>query len=220
MDRSLVQRKSAYLAALTLLVLSAGGCQVVMLTAGLLFKGTDEDAEFNDLKGKTVAVVCRPAQSVQYTNPFASHELSAEVAALLKANVSKIKIINQQKVNDWVDKNDADAEYADIGKGVKADMVVAIDLENFNLKAGQTLFQGHSNVAVHVYDCQKTGEGKEVFHKSMPEIVYPRGMPVATDRKEGEFRHEYVVVIATQIARFFYAHDPYADVGEDANAWR
>jgi hypothetical protein len=220
MDRSLVQRKSALLTALALLMLSTAGCQVAMLTAGLLFKGTDVDPEFAGLKGKKVAVVCRPAQSVQYTNPYASRELAMEVAKLLKENVSKINIIDQQKVNNWVDEHDADAEYADIGKGVKADMLVAIDLEDFNLKAGQTLFQGHADVAVHVYDCQKTGEGKEVFHKNMPEIVYPRGMPVATDRKEGDFRHEYVVVIATRIAQFFYAHDPYADMGEDANAWR
>lgn len=220
MDRSLIQRKSAVLATLGLILLSTTGCQVLMLTSALLFKGTDVDPEFADLKGKTVAVVCRPTQSVQYTSPYASRELAAEISALLKTNVKKIKIIDQQKVNKWVDENPADAEYADIGKGLKADMLVAVELESFSLRAGQTLFQGHANVAVHVYDCQKTGGGKEVFHKSMPEIVYPRNMPVATDRKEAEFRHEYVVVMATRIAQFFYAHDPYSEMGTDANAWR
>jgi hypothetical protein len=220
MDRSLLQRKSALLAVLGLVLASTAGCQVLMLTAGLLFKGTDVDPEFAGLKDKKVAVICRPTQSVQYANPYASRELANEVSALLKTNVPKIDILDQQKINKWIDEHDADAEYTDVGKGVKADLVVAIELEAFNLKAGQTLFQGRSNVAVHVFDCQKGGHNKEIFHKSMPEIVYPRGMPVATDRREADFRHEYVLVLAKRVGELFYQHDPYADVGEDANAWR
>ena len=42
-------------------------------------------------------------------------------------------------------------------------------------------------------------------------------MPTS-ERTEPEFRHEFVLVLADQIARHFYAHDPYADMGQDAAA--
>ena len=35
---------------------------------------------------------------------------------------------------------------------------------------------------------------------------------------EAEFRREFVAVLADQIARHFYAHDPYADLAQDAAA--
>ena len=79
------------------------------------------DPEFADLKGKTVAVVCRPTQSVQYSKPLRLPRIGLRKSpALLKTNVKKIKIIDQQKVNDCGGhKNDPEAEYALIGKDLK-----------------------------------------------------------------------------------------------------
>ena len=40
----------------------------------------------------------------------------------------------------------------------------------------------------------------------------------ASERTEPDFRAEFVGVLANQIARHFFAHDPYADLGQDAAA--
>jgi hypothetical protein len=222
MDRSPAPSKYvSYLTVVVLLALTAIGCQSVAFTAAYLFKGLDVDPDYPGLKGKTVAVVCRPSGSVQYSYPFASRELAQEINKLLKENVSKIKLIDQQKVDAFVDSKGSDMEYFEIGKGVKADMVVAVDLEAFKLKEGQTLFQGRADTVVRVYDCQKTGHGKEVFHKNLPEVVWPKGTQVPTeDRKECDFQTDYVKVLASRVGWLFYAHDPNDNLGQDADAWK
>ena len=116
----------------------------------------------------------------------------------------------------WTDENTWE-EYTEVGKAMKADMVVGIDLESFSLFQGQTLYQGKANATIRVYDCQE--RGKMVFEKELPQAIYPPNSAVPTsERTEAEFRREFVAVLADQIARHFYAHDPYADVAQDASA--
>jgi hypothetical protein len=100
---------------------------------------------------------------------------------------------------------------------MKADIVVGVDLESFDIFQGQTLYQGKANASIRVYDC-KDGN-KIVFEKHIPQSLYPPNSAVPTsDRTEGEFRREYILVLADQIARHFYAHDAYADYAQDASA--
>ena len=128
----------------------------------------------------------------------------------------KIKVIDQRKIAKWTDENTWD-EYPEVAKAMKADMVVGVDLESFSLYLGQTLYQGKANASIHVFDCKKNG--KEVFHKSIPQCIYPPNGAIATsERTEPDFRNEFVGVLADQIARHFYSHDPYADYGQDAAA--
>ena len=102
---------------------------------------------------------------------------------------------------------------------MNADMVVGIDLESFSMFQGQTLYRGKANASIHVYDC-KAG-GKEVFTRTMPPTIYPPNTFIPTsDRQEGEFRREFTLVLADQVARHFYAHDRNADVAQDASTLR
>lgn len=215
MDRFAARSRIAYLAALLVVALPAIGCQGLSLTALYLIKGFDVDPDFKDLKGKTVAVVCRATET--YSNTNVSRELATEVAKLLREKVPKIKVIDQQKVADWMDNNTWE-EYTEVGKAVKADMVVAIDLERFSDLASQTLYQGKANATVMVYDCKHGG--KEVFRRRLPQLVYPRSAPVQASERDSEdaFRREFVGVLAGRIGQYFYAHDPHADIGEDAVA--
>ena len=52
------------MALLMIAALPAIGCQSGLFTAMYLFKGTEVDPDFKDLKGKKVAVVCRPMVSL------------------------------------------------------------------------------------------------------------------------------------------------------------
>lgn len=203
---------------LAIAILPALGCHTLFLSALYLVKGTDVDPDFAELKGKKVAVVCRPLVTLQYRNATAGRELAQQVTTLLQQKVPKIKAVDQRKVAKWTDENTWE-EYPQVGKAMKADMVVGIDLESFSLFQGQTLYQGKANATVRIYDC--TQGGKVVFEKALPPTVYPpnTGVP-AQDRTESQFRHEFVEVLADQIARHFYAHDPHADVAQDAAALR
>ena len=218
MDRPFLRRKTVLIAMLMIAALPAIGCTSGLFTAMYLFKGLDVDADFKDLKGKKVAVVCRPTASLTYSNANVGRDLAQQITLLLQEQVPKIKTIDQKKIAKWIDENTWE-EYAEVGKAMKADMVVAVDLESFSIYQGQTLYQGKADATIRVFDCTKTGRGKEVFHKNIPQSVYPPSSPMpASDRTEPEFRREFVQVLAGQIARYFYTHDPHDDVGLDAAA--
>jgi hypothetical protein len=216
MDRPSFRYGLALAMALAVAVLPALGCREVMTTALYLWKGTDVDPDFAGLKGKKVAVVCRPLVSLQYRNANVARDLAQQITVLLQKQVPKIQTIDQRKVVKWTDENTWE-EYPEVGKALKADVVVGVDLEGFTIFQGQTLYQGKANASVRVYDC-KNG-GKVIFEKNMPQCVYPPNSSVPTsERQEADFRREFEAVLADQIARHFYAHDQFADMAQDAAA--
>lgn len=216
MDRPSFRHSIILLVTLLIAALPALGCQGVMFTAMYLIKGTDVDPDFKDLKGKKVVVVCRSMVSLQYSNSNVARDLGQEITRLLQEKVPKIKTVDQRKIAKWTDENTWE-EYVEVGKAMKADMVVGVDLESFSIFQGQTLYQGKANATVRVFDC-KNG-GKEVFHKSIPQSVYPPSAPMpASECTEADFRRTFEGILADQIARHFYAHDAHADMSLDAQA--
>jgi ABC-type uncharacterized transport system auxiliary subunit len=193
------------------------GCQSALATAYWLVHGTDADAAFPGLKDKKVVVVCKPSVSIHYSNQNVSKVLCQQVSTLLQEKLGKkTKVVDQRKVNNWCDKNNWE-EYTEVGKAMKADFVVGIDLEKFSIFLGQTLYQGNAQATVRVFDC-KDG-GKEVFKRTLPPTVYPpsAGLPTS-ERQEDEFRNEFIGVLAHRAARFFYGYDTFDDVAVDSQA--
>lgn len=216
MDRPSLWHAVALVVALAVIALPAFGCRSVLTTAMYLFKGTDVDPDCKELKGKKVAVVCRPLVTLQYRDSNAGRDLAQQVTLLLQQEVPKIQTIDQRKVAKWIDENTWE-EYSEVGKAMRADMVVGIDLESFSIFQGQTLYQGKANATIKVFDCHQGG--KLVFDKTIPQSVYPpNGYVPTSERTEPQFRSEFLHVLANQIARHFYAHDPYADLGQDVAA--
>lgn len=196
-------------------LLASGGCTTVA-TMMYLVKGNNIKPEFDGLKDRKVAVVCRPLVSLQYRNSRAARDVAAEVARLLRQHVRKIEVIDPGKVEQWTDEN-IWSEFSEVGEALGAEMVVGIDLESFSLFQGQTLYQGKADVRLTVVDC--TQGNKVVFEKVVPQCVYPPNAAVPTsDRTESEFRQEFTRVLADYIGRHFYPHDAYADYAQDAVA--
>jgi hypothetical protein len=195
------------------LVASASGCTGLLFTAAYLFKGNDVPAECDKLREKRVVVVCRPLVGLRYNLARVDQDLAQEVGVLLRQHVPKIKVVDHRKVAEWMDENTWE-EYVDVGKALKADLVVGIDLEHFDLHKSQTLLQGRANAEVKVYDCQT---GKLVFRKRPPQAVYPPNREVQTsDVQEADFRRQFVRVLADQLARHFHDHDRYDNFAMDA----
>jgi hypothetical protein len=195
---------------------STGGCQIGMFTLAYLIKGNDVPAEYKGLKKKTVAVVCRTPTGIKYVGSKVNRDLARDVGKLLETKGEKIKIVPAQDVNKWCDEHQWE-EFVEVGNAVKADVVVGIDLDKFSLYDSPILYKGKANATVHVYDC-KDG-GKMVFEKILPPTVYPPNTVIETSAKQpAAFQQEFLAVLADQIARHFYPHDPYADFGQDADA--
>ncbi len=215
MDRSGIRRRGFPLltAALLATLPAISGCASALATAVYLVKGTNEDAEFTGLKEKRVAVVCRPMVELQYRNASVAKDISHQLFLRLKQNVRKIDLVDERKVAEWTDENAWD-EYLEIGKALEADLILGIDLEEFSLYQGQTVYQGKATVSLKVYDC-KTRE--VVFQKRIPQVVYPPNRVIAaSDVQESAFRRQFVHVLADQIGKLFYPYDRYADFAMDS----
>lgn len=217
MDRLRTQPVALTLALLALTggLLSSSGC-TLMATAMYVIQGANTAADFDGLRGKRVAVVCRPVTSLHFRDSSVSRDLAKQVGTLLEKHVPKIEIVDQREVFEWADENDWE-EYVDIGKAVKADVVVGLDLEEFNLYQGQTLYQGKANLKVTVFDVVT---GKEpVFERNLPQSVYPPNAAIpAGEKPEAQFRRQFVAYLARQVAHYFYDHDPTVEFANDSTA--
>src|SRR5262245_54504414 len=185
-------------------VISPAGCGWISLMMYNI-NPNDTPAACNELRDKRVVIVCRPVVELQFADSAVPRELTRQVGALLQQKVRKIEIVDDREVSQWMDEHSW-RKYTDVGKALKADMVVGIHLERFTLEQGPTLLQGNAALHVGVYDL--SDGGKQVFEKSVPRILYPPHTPIpSSERSEPEFRRLFIGVLAEQIGRQFYAYD-------------
>jgi hypothetical protein len=201
--------------ALVILVLPAGGC--VGMTAQLLYliRGNKVEADFNGLVGKRVAVVC-----VSSTSSFGPGTESVMVAQtvgnILRQKVKKIEVVRNDEVANWIDNNNWDQiDFRTVGRGVNADMVVAIELEGVRLTEGPTLYRGRAAVTLTAYDMK---EGGKIAYRREPfDFAFPvNGARHSTEISEASFRRQFVHTLAEQIAKRFYAYEAIEDVAMDS----
>jgi len=193
---------------------AASGCGALSL-AMYNMNPNDTPAAFKDLQGKRVVVVCRPVVELQFADSMVPRDLTRQLGRKLSEKVRKIRVVDEREVSQWTDENTWQ-RFTDVGKALKADMVVGIDLERFSLQQGPTLLQGNAAFRLVVYDMQNGG--KEVHEKTVPRILFPPNTQIpAADKPEAEFRRMFIDVLAEQIGRQFYPHDSMSDFGMDAN---
>ncbi len=195
-----------------LLPVLCSGCSTLG-TLTYLFMPNDVQAEFNGLRGKHIAVVCKPIVELEFSDAGSSRELASKVGSLLDQNVRKLKMIDQQEVARWIDEN-AWVDYTTLGKSLDADLVVAIDLEEFRMHEGSTLYRGHATAHVRVYDIAKK---KVVFEKRVDDFKFPADSAVPTsDQSEAQFRGLFIQVLAQRISRSFHAYESRTYFAEDS----
>lgn len=202
-----------FLVTLSLLMVNAG-CVGLLAQMGYWTGANLVPAEYDGLEDQRVAVVC-VYKKASYGVGVEAELLARGVERMLKENVEKITVIGQDEIADWVDKNDWDEiDYSEVGRGVKADKIVAIDVSDFQLYEGQSLYRGRAKVLVRVFDM--TEGGKEAFRRQLPEIKFPiTGVYHSSETSETEFRRSFLEVIARQVGRYFYDYDMAERYGRD-----
>ena len=208
-------RSRVAVAALVLLALGVSGCTQALLTGMYMIKGMETPPEFAGLKDKKTVVACRPLVELQYSGTDSAALLAREVGMRMKMKGKKINVVDAQKVEEWTDEHEWE-DFTEIGKAMKSDFVVGIELEEFSLYQGQTIYQGRARVHVTLYDMSKGGDN--VYEKRIERIVYPPAGGVATsDKTEDQFRREFAGVVAERIGRSFYAFDHRDDYSMDTH---
>lgn len=225
------------LAVYVVLILGSFGCAPVRLFSNLLHAtGADlAPAEYDGLKGRRVAIVC-VSDSLSYGPSTAATQLARNVGELLGAKVKDISIVPQRKVDEWFDQHDwENFDMPALGDGVGADAVLAIDLHNFSIYDGQTLYKGRADLEMVVYLAKreddkeskdKGGEDEEKpsakwrvdFRSEPPQIHYPQNAGITTtELSEPEFRRRFMGILSQRIARTFFAYDGRQDFAQDSS---
>jgi hypothetical protein len=203
----------------TTALVSAAGCPALMATGIYVLQGGNMvPAACEALADHRVVVLCRPPSSNEYRHAGASRNLSQRVSEMLVENVRDIDVVNPREVDEWVDESDW-GDFRELAEAVRADLVLHIELDDFELYKGKTLYQGRANVTVNVYDVRD--HSKLVWSRKLGEVLYPvnSGIP-AQDKPPQQFEHEFVEIIADKIAVNFYRHDPNDSFAMDAKANR
>jgi hypothetical protein len=207
---------SALCAAMSLILSAglAGGCRPLVQAIGA-FEGHEiVPARFNGLEGKRVAVVCIDVNSL-YGPGDEADLLARGVSTELSQNVKNIKMVKQSEIHDWIDQQDqALVDFRNVGRGVKADLVIGIDLNSISTRDVGTLLKGRANIAVKVFDMSRPDE--PVYEKPATVIEFPEHGARHVTESEANFRVMFLRVLADTITKDFYAHDRTLDFGRDA----
>ena len=179
------------------------GCST-LLTVAYLVQPNDIPAEFDGLKGQTVAVVCRPIIELEFSDAGSARGLATLVGGQIEDSVRRAKVVGQHEVARWIDENSW-TDYQSVGKALGADQVVGIDLEGFRFHEGSTLYRGRATVHVKVYD---VSEKKLVFQKRFDDFSFPSNNAIpATDLSENEFRGLFLQMLSQRISRLFHSYE-------------
>jgi hypothetical protein len=203
---------------LALLVATSTGCLHSLLATGIYIwqGGNVIPAECEALEEQRVVVVCRPPSSHEYRHAGAAREIGKRVSAMLEINVPGIDVVSPREVDNWVDEQDWES-FKDLGRSVKATRVVYIELDQFDLYKGKTLYQGNADVHISVHDLEN--RGKLVWDRRVGQLLFPKnsGVPVQ-DKPLPLFQKQFIEIASGHIARYFYKHNPDIDFAMDAVA--
>lgn len=209
----MVSTQRTVLAAVVCSLMFTTGCMQFAANLLHVVSGPQIPAEFKGLENKKVAIVCTNEMGV--CRDETTIRLAGNLKGILASRLPKSTFINQDEIDRWLEGSAAsDQDVVSIGKGVKADYVIAADVLNLQLKDGPTLYRGRSDLSIRVWD---VSSGKPVFAKQYPSHAYPTmGGQSTTETDENQFRRVYLVNVADKLARHFYAHDFGEEVALDA----
>jgi len=171
-------------------------------------------AAYEGLEKSRVAVVTI-TENGQFGDDVAARILGRNVSQWLQQEVHGIDLVREDKIANWRDTHGWDhIEYQEIGRGVDADKVLAIEVTDLKLRDGATLYRGTANVRIAVIDAKS---GKELYGADIDEFTYPTTAGVYTNETtETRFRKLYLGILAKRIARRFYPYDPRDDFALDS----
>lgn len=196
-------------------VLPSTGC-IVGLPAqiGWMIWGLKKPAEYDGLKNQNVAVVCHSTET-GYGSDQALRELTKQINYHLDMNVKKVEMISSSKVSNYVTKSSlSEKEILEIGRGVKADKIIAVKMQSYSLHDGASFYRGKAAYTVTVYDM--TDDGRQVWTSGRDDYEFPKsaGLP-KLDATEKAFETMFVEKLSLRIAQSFYDTDMIDDYADE-----
>ena len=176
-------------------------------------KGHDIPAAYSGFEDKRVAIVVN-TESSSFGPDSLSDTMKRYLHLKLATNISSVQIVSDTEVRNWMDLNDSDgSDLVELGKAVGADLVLAVDIDDYRIRQGRTIHKGQADVEVSVVE---VATGNPTFSYGPEHLEYPENGRPALNTTDRQFQVFYLSWLTERIARNFYKHDGLTDVAEDA----
>lgn len=214
--RQLVRFISPWSVILIAALVTLTGCMPMMDRIAYVIRGTDVPAPYDKLVGKRTAIIC-VSESSAFGPDSVSSAVTRMVGATLLAKVKKIQVVPTLEVEKWVDENDWEGkDYLALGKGVKADRLIAIEISDYSIHEGKTLHKGRINVEMTVYELEDA-KGPTVGHTyRLSQYEFPKNGTPSIQSSDRQFEQKFLARVCQLLTNQFVKHDRHDNVAEDA----
>ena len=197
-----------------MLMVTSTGC--INQMAGLLYviKGHKVPPKFEGLEGKRVAVLCLSDASA-YGPDTLTYTVAKHVGIKIAAGVKDVRVVGPGLIESWIDENGwEESKVVPLGEGVKADMVIVIEVGSYSIHEGATMFKGKADLTVTVYDIEKDGQ---ISFADGPDLfAFPENGRPAVQTSDRQFESFYLARLTEHISKLFVAYDKMESFADDA----
>ena len=192
--------------------LSVTGCGALAQFMYII-KGHDIPAEYSAFDNSRVAVVVLTDSSSYGPDPL-SDKIEHYVSTKLLGNIDDIDLVSKREIDNWIDINGWDETELDaLGQGLGADYVLSINVDEYSIREGSTIYKGRSEVTVNVFD---VNANKVSFTSGPEHMEYPENGRPAIQTNDRKFEAFYLAWLTERIARRFYKYESLIDVADEA----
>ena len=169
-------------------------------------------ADYGKIGKRKVAVLVWADRSTLDEYYHARRQVCRAVTYHMKRHLPKARFVSPRDVAAFQNGSGLDWQSMsnqEIGKELKCDLLLRIDLLEFTTRASDTVELRKARIAatVNMYDCSPEAGLDAVYEKEV-RVTYPSGsLPAKIDISEDDLLHDAVELFADETARNFYDHD-------------
>jgi hypothetical protein len=173
------------------------------------------------LVGKKVVILCNATAAASGEFPSLERDLTREFAGILRKKVKKITVVEPDKIATWLEAHPRWSDPADAAHDFDADVVIFLEIEQFQLQAPGDLnvLHGDSKVHIQVYEMRypENSKGKPIkeqpkeahsIYDQYAETSFPnRGpIPIDTGQSRTMFKNTFLRIVAKEVSWHFVDH--------------
>jgi hypothetical protein len=173
------------------------------------------------LENKKVVILCNATSSALADFPAVERDFTREFSACLKKKGKKIFVVDPDKIATWVEAHPRWTDPADAARDFDADIVIFLEIEQFQIQAPGDLNMVHGDSKVHIqaFEMKYPTNSKDKPIKDQPkeanniydeyaETSFPnRGpLPIDTGTSRSAFKNKFMKIVATEASWHFVEH--------------
>jgi hypothetical protein len=173
------------------------------------------------LQDKKVVILCNATSGSLAEFPSLERDLTREFSSRLKKKVKKITVVDPDKIATWVEAHPRWTDPADAARDFDANIVIFLEVEQFQIQAPGDLNMVHGDSKVHIqaFEMRYPKNSKDKPLKDQPkeainiydeyaETSFPnRGhLPIDTGSSRSAFKNKFMKIVATEASWHFVEH--------------